>query len=361
MKKFPLYFSLLLLCGFLASCGITRRMAVRGPLHIVPDSMHLMANPETGIVHVNYQLEIPPKYAPRKSQVVFESELVSGENRLPVSVVYINGRTFERLRWRAAKFDDDVADYSDGTVVVSGREPVTLVTQAEFPFETWMSDAGLVATTGVRLCREGYLLERRVLARGVEYVPLAPGPVILPLEPVVKTPEIRKEEGYATLAYALNNYAVNPAYKDNAAELDKMAALLNKILKDSLLTTDKIVITGVCSPDGPYAYNRDLARNRARAVKNYLVTRLGVSPDLIHTDYIPEDWEGLRELVEQSDLPDKEEVLAIIDGTLSPEAKEAALKRMPQYPRIKSQMLPLLRRVQYEIYYTEKVWTEQRL
>lgn len=359
MEKYIRIISVCAVCVLLASCSATRRLENRGPLAVTPDSMHLMVNQFTDpyTVNVNYTLEVPRGYVPRKAQVIHETWLTDGQTRQSVGKFYLNGKTFNRLMWRQAKFEGGVPDYSDGAVVVATRDPMALSMNTDVPFQIWMPNADLVATTSVEVCGAVYPLWQQTLTRGVEFIPLGPGPVIIEPEPVVvPEPVIKKLEGFASLSYAVNVYRVNPAYGNNAEELDKMTALLNKVLTDSMYTTTKIVVTGICSPDGSFAYNSDLARNRATAVKDYLVERLHVDRDLIEIESIPEDWEGLRELVESSDIANKAAILEIIDSTLSPDAKDAALKRLPQYSILKTKMYPQLRRVQYEIYYTEKSW-----
>lgn len=356
MKTILRYSLLAALCG-LAACSVTKRMEKRGQLATSPDPQQLIvdqaADPNT--LHINYILQIPGNYVPRKAQVVYQTDLVKDGNRMPVSKVYLNGRTYERMMWREVRFEDRAPDYSDGMMVVSGRDPITVKTSSDMLFEEWMPGAVLEAATRLNLCRDEYLLGKRLLSGGVQYIPLAPGPVIIEPAPEPPKPIILKDEGFVSLTYAVNIYRINPEYGNNAAQLNEMTALLKKILSDSLYTTDKIVITGICSPDGSYAYNTELARNRAGTVREYLISHLNADPRLIQTDYIPEDWEGLRKLVEQSEIANKAAILAIIDSTQAPDAKEAALKRLPQYQILKTTMFPQLRKVKYEIYYTEKV------
>lgn len=353
MKNLVFYTLLSLVALSLFSCSATRRMENRRPLQATPQTQRLTVDlqAEPNIVQIRYMVQIPARYVPRKAQVIYESYLTDGVNNCPVSKIYLNGRTFQRVVWRQERLEGQPTQFSDGDVFVSGRESMTVVTNANVPFEEWMSDADLETRTSVRQCGVVTQLDRQVLARGVEYIPL-----VVVSEPVaLPQPIIRQEQGIACLTYVMDGYQVNPAHGNNAAELDKMESLLNRVLRDSLLSAERIVITGICSPDGLYASNQELARNRAETVKNYLVTRLGVSPHLIHLDYIAEDWVGLRDAVEKSDLQDKSAVLSLIDSSLSPDAKSRALIRLPQYQFIKTQILPGLRRVQYTIFYTEKV------
>ncbi|MEG0808093.1 MAG: OmpA family protein [Alistipes sp.] len=358
MKKFMRYSLLTLLSAGLFSCGITRRMESRRPLEVTPEVQRLTVDLQTqpNVVKINHRVLVPARYVPRKAQVVYESYLIDSASCQSVAKIYLNGRTYQRLLWRQAAFEKWAPDLSDGMVFVSSNRPMTILSNATVPFEEWMSDADLEAITTVSECGVVSLLNRQVLARGVEYIPQIAAPIVVEVPPVVvAAPIILKEEGSASLTYAINSYQVNPSFGHNAAQIDAMTALLNKILGDSLCTVDRIVITGICSPDGLYASNLQLARNRAEAMKNYLVSRLKLSPDLIHLDAVAEDWDGLREAVDASSLGDKSAVLALIDSSLPPDAKSKAMLRLPSYWRIKTQMLPPLRRIQYSIFYTKEL------
>lgn len=46
---------------------------------------------------------------------------------------------------------------------------------------------------------------------------------------------------------------------------------------------------------------------------------------MIVTEYEPEDWKGLRQYVEKSNLVHRSEILGMIDSSLDPDAKEAKL------------------------------------
>ena len=71
------------------------------------------------------------------------------------------------------------------------------------------------------------------------------------------------------------------------------------------------------------------------------------------TDYEPEDWEGLRRYVEQSNIDHRKEILALIDSDMKPDAKEAKIKRTyPQEYRFMLQnFYPALRHTDYRIDY----------
>ena len=133
-------------------------------------------------------------------------------------------------------------------------------------------------------------------------------------------------------------------------------------MKDTLMRVKSVEITGYSSPDGPLKFNETLARNRAQDFKNYVDRKYGFSNKYdVTVNAVAEDWEMCRALVAKSEVPDKQSVLDILDGSRSPDTKELALKKMPSaWNYMKKNILPPLRRVELTINYGEGSVVEQR-
>ena len=71
-------------------------------------------------------------------------------------------------------------------------------------------------------------------------------------------------------------------------------------------------IKGFASPEGSYANNTYLAENRAKALRDYVKSLYRFEHATFSVDFEPEDWEGLEKRLEEMNLPDKAELLAII-------------------------------------------------
>lgn len=172
----------------------------------------------------------------------------------------------------------------------------------------------------------------------------------------------RKADSDYSVRYLINLATLDTALDGNSRQLNELNSFASGMMKDSLIKVNSVVITGYASPDGPVALNEQLARNRARDFRSYVDTKYGFSKKFnVKTSSVAEDWEMCRTLVEKSDMPDKQAVLRVIDGTQSPEAKEAALKRMPAaWEYMAKHILPPIRRVAMTIYYDEGSLVEQR-
>lgn len=130
------------------------------------------------------------------------------------------------------------------------------------------------------------------------------------------------------LYFRFDKSLVDSGYMDNGRTLRH----LNELLTDRQLCTriDSINIFSFASPDGDRIYNERLARQRSIAVKGYLVWKY---PHLdqyrIHQRPQGENWQELRQLiVDDKNIPDREEVLRIIDHHKDSEQCKALLKKL---------------------------------
>ncbi len=162
--------------------------------------------------------------------------------------------------------------------------------------------------------------------------------------------------------YRINLATLNATFDGNRQELDLLDAFFGDLMNDTLMHVKSVTITGYSSPDGPLAFNRALAAKRAQDFKSYVDQKYGLSHKYsVAVHSVAEDWEMCRDLVEQMAVPDKQYVLNVIDGSGSPDQKEAALKkRVAAWNYMKANVLPPLRRVDMTIGYGEGTIVEIR-
>ena len=138
---------------------------------------------------------------------------------------------------------------------------------------------------------------------------------------------------------------------DNRRQLDKIAGLMRQIVEQEEFYVDTITLTATASPEGSYAANERLARGRAEALKRYLVKRYGRQIDTMLTvRWVAEDWDELTRLIRgDKELPHRDEILSLIAAEKNPDLRERMIRqRYPAaYARIKAQLYPLLRAVNF--------------
>ena len=148
------------------------------------------------------------------------------------------------------------------------------------------------------------------------------------------------------LYFRFDKAVVDYGYMDNARTLRH----LEELLSDRSLTgrIDSIHILSFASPDGDRKYNERLARQRSTAVKGYLVWKY---PHLdqyrIHPRPQGENWRELRRLIAADNrLPNRKEVLQIIDRTPDADRCKALLRKLDggrSYRYIQEKILRYLR------------------
>lgn len=131
----------------------------------------------------------------------------------------------------------------------------------------------------------------------------------------------------------------------------RAAADFNAGVKDIQNTANRrlenIEVSAYASPDGALDLNRGLAEKRQDNTadlvnRNLRRDRLDVD---VNTNYTAEDWEGFKELVEQSNIQDKELILRVLSMYNDPEQREREIKNISSvYKNLADDILPKLRR-----------------
>ena len=113
--------------------------------------------------------------------------------------------------------------------------------------------------------------------------------------------------------FLVNHSVLDPDFGDNAARLDEIISLIDKINTDSTLSVVKLSFCGSASPEGSLQLNRGLSYRRLKALEQYVRSRVNIPDSVIAYDasYIP--WNRLRERVLEMEFDKKQEVLDIID------------------------------------------------
>ena len=95
---------------------------------------------------------------------------------------------------------------------------------------------------------------------------------------------------------------------------------------------DSILIVSTSSPDGSFELNKDLAKRRADSTSKLLKTLFPeINTSNIKIEYLEEDWDGLHQiLMTDQDFPQREQMLMIIESSLSANDKEKSLRDCTQ-------------------------------
>ena len=191
-------------------------------------------------------------------------------------------------------------------------------------------------------------------------VPYEMLPLVSYTKPWVEAVKTRDEQREVQLDFPVGKINILPDYMDNRAELDEVETFLGEIRADKNIEVTRIDITGYASPEGSLKNNEWLASERAKALKNYLVTRVSFPANVYHVQNGEENWEGLLKLLELSDIKDKGEVIAIIKGTEDANVRKSKLKSLDGgkvYRQMLSSLYPRLRKVECSVAYNVRSLT----
>ena len=151
-------------------------------------------------------------------------------------------------------------------------------------------------------------------------------------------------------------YIINRAdVRNSQVRKETIEELVNYIKNAD--TNERIDLKGVdvsayASPDGPYDFNDNLSQKREATSTRFMERELkkekvekAKEENFLAAKYTPEDWEGFKKLMEESNVPDKELVLRVLSMYSDPAVREREIKNISEaFDVIKKEILPPLRR-----------------
>ena len=193
----------------------------------------------------------------------------------------------------------------------------------------------------------------------------------------------RAIEGRAFLDFPVNETVIYPRYRRNPEELQRLNKTIENALFDKSFKVHRVVLHGYASPESPYSNNTRLAKGRTQSLKSYVCRKFGIDEFVVETHYTPEDWDNLRSFIEtcgesrrvkgnvwyeresivetpvmpQYVIDSRKELLDVIDLDISPDEKEAMLKKVDNgrpYNWLLQNVYPGLRHTDYIIEYVAR-------
>lgn len=276
-----------------------------------------------------------------------------GQNKI-LPAIYAYGRRRQIVNRRSNNLPTDaykIFRRKNGT-----EQVVNYVTR--IPFQPWMRTSELELLVDLCGCGNNAEEHDQVTVAQMSAERYVVKPTIAFVTPQVEAVKVRSEEGHAFLDFPVNQISINLDYRRNPEELEKIRQTIDLVKNDANTTITGLSIVGHASPEGKYDVNARLAQGRAEALKKYVLGRYTMSNDLIRVSSVAEDWKGLRTYVANSNLPQKEQILSIIDkdGT-DYDAKELQIKAIDggkPYAILFQDCYPALRHSDYSVQYVAR-------
>ena len=141
--------------------------------------------------------------------------------------------------------------------------------------------------------------------------------------------------------------------KSNA--VNELTAAMRDIANDvENKVIDNVEIAAYASPDGGMLLNTDVATGRETNTSKFVKKEMDKAKleGYLDADYTAEDWDGFRELVSKSELPDQEIILRVLSMYTEPEEREQQIKNISSvYKDLADEILPQLRRARITLNY----------
>lgn len=274
---------------------------------------------------------VPAKFFKKNAEVTVTPYLVYNGTET-ASTSY----TFQGEKVRG---NNPVINYENGGTVTI---PVSYLYQPE------MAQSVLSLAFNVKQGNKQYVLPRVDVATGV--IATAAMADAGNANPAITPDKFQRiiNEKYAADILFLINVANIRANQLNTQSMEDLRAQIKKANDNDRLDLKEINIKSYASPDGPLGFNTKLAENREKNTMGYVekqlkkddITKFGE----LTAHFTPEDWDGFKKLVSESNLQDKELILSVLSMYQDPETREREIRNMAAiFDQLADDILPQLR------------------
>ncbi|MBQ9184773.1 MAG: hypothetical protein IJ151_02735 [Bacteroidales bacterium] len=174
--------------------------------------------------------------------------------------------------------------------------------------------------------------------------------------------EVIKQTAEGQILYNINSADVASSQLKSQSVKDFVAAL-DEIKANERKTLTGTEVVAYASPDGGEKLNTKLSDNRGKSADkawDKLTKGKGVADPEVKS--IGQDWEGFKELVEASNIQDKDLILRVLSMYSDPAVRESEIKNISEvYTSLKSSVLPELRRARFIANVEYKNYTPEEL
>ncbi len=159
--------------------------------------------------------------------------------------------------------------------------------------------------------------------------------------------KVISEKYSADIHFLINQANVRSSQTEKADYID----LNKKLIEASKAPNQEIAaltVNSYASPEGTYQFNEQLAQKREQNTAAYLENQLKKDKITefgeLTSSFTPEDWEGFQQLVEKSNIQDKELILSVLKMYKDPEQREKEIRNLSSvFNELADQILPQLR------------------
>lgn len=296
---------------------------------------------QAGVVSATVNGAFPEKYMKKKAVVTVTPELRFGDGKV--------------VKGEAATFQGEKVMGNDQ--VISYRMGGHYTLKTAFAYNPEMQKSDMYLTFDARRGKKVYNVPAVKVNYGIIATSelyrqaLTNGGGCLALDSFQRV-KAKKQE--ANIKFLINQANLRKSELKNNS-VGEFVKLLKEINKDREgLNLQNVEIQAYASPEGGFKFNDKLANKRQNVSEKYVRKEMksaGVEGNL-DAHYTAQDWEGFQQLVQASDIQDKDVILRVLSMYKDPQEREQQIRNMSEgFRELADAILPELRRSRLIIHY----------
>ena len=296
---------------------------------------------QAGVVSATINGAFPEKYMKKKAVVTVTPELRYGDGKV--------------VKGEAATFQGEKVMGNDQ--VISYRMGGHYTMKTAFAYNPEMQKSDMYLTFDARRGKKVYNVPAVKVNYGIIATSelyrqaLTNGGGCLALDSFQRV-KAKKQE--ANIKFLINQANLRKSELKNNS-VGEFVKLLKEINKDREgLNLQNVEIQAYASPEGGFKFNDKLANKRQNVSEKYVRKEMksaGVEGNL-DAHYTAQDWEGFQQLVQASDIQDKDVILRVLSMYKEPQEREQQIRNMSEgFRELADAILPELRRARLTIHY----------
>lgn len=279
-------------------------------------------------VVVAFEVETDDNSIPRNRKEVLIPYLYNGKDTLFLDPLEVYGKNrFKRERQEYHIAGEKDWELGDNQIMKGEAYSYT----AQTHIKRWMKPAQLGIRRYMVGCACENELEDQTLGQYLFEEPqLPPRRIISPaIAEATRVWEIGPEQ---EIIFKVARTEMDPKVFNNEVVFARILEAVDKIYSNPEFKVEKIQVAGYASPEGGQKFNTWLGENRANALIDYIIKKrpqYGLTAEHFEMVNGEENWEGLKRLLLESDMKEKDAVAAVIDDqTLTGEQRKSKIKAM---------------------------------
>ena len=334
-----------LLTSVLAAAMLTSCSGKLGQL--TGDYFKVNPNPlvtDGGQVDATINGVFPEKYMNKKAVVTVTPELRYTKNGVE-----------QKVQGQPATFQGEKVLGNDQTISYQLGGHYTM--KASYPYEAAMQKSELYLTFDAKLGNKQVDVPAIKVADGVVATSELYHRTLTSAQPSVAADAFQRvveQKQEANIKFLIQQAELRKSELQNNS-VQEFVNLLKRISGDrENMMMGTIEVSAYASPDGGFALNEKLANKRQENTEGFVKQQLkqtNMDGD-VEANYTAQDWEGFQQLVQASDIQDKEVILRVLSMYKDPQEREQQIKNMSHgFQELADGILPELRRARLTINY----------